>query len=247
MKVISVINRKGGVGKTSISINLGSELMRMGNQVLMVDLDPSCDLTSFFPRTPSQSHTISSLLTESREEPEACVFRVTKELYMIPGSPKLASMNYKYSEWKLAKLLEKKYFQDFDYVIIDHPPSISESALMGLLASHLVLIVVEPEAFAMKNLRNMKNEIQKINETFQTNLQIGGILVNKVDFRRKLTYTNLSMLKGTHPELLSSFISVNTAFPYAAENKKTLADLPLYPKVRSQIRKAIREMKGRGM
>ena len=247
MKVISVISRKGGVGKTSISIHLACELARKGEKVLLIDLDPSCDLSCFFAWRNAFPFDIFDILSGECQELQEAIVGIADNLALLPGSEELASFDRKHSEKALARLCRKKEIRYFDYVIIDHPPSISETALMGLVASQFVLIVAEPERFAMDNLQDMKEEIKKTNEVFHTDIQIAGILINKVDLRRNLTSTNLKKLGREHQEVLENYISVNTCFPYAAENGITLAELPHYPKVRTQLKKAIQELQGRGV
>jgi len=186
MKIISIANRKGGVGKTVISGNIAYELSRMGYLVLMVDIDSQCDLSKIYRPDGYGGNDIFHLLRQQCRVDDACV-EVSDNLYLIPGSRDIVHFDFSGTEGILLHYLKQEYLKYVDFVIIDHPPALSESALAGFVASDEVVIVSDAEEFSVANLGQLLDDLAHIKEAMKCNLHILGILVNKIDRRRKLT------------------------------------------------------------
>jgi len=186
MKIISIANCKGGVGKTVISGNIAYELSRMGYLVLMVDIDSQCDLSKIYRPDGYEGNDIFHLLRQQCRVDDACV-EVSDNLYLIPGSRDIVHFDFSGTEGILLHYLKQEYLKYVDFVIIDHPPALSESALAGFVASDEVVIVSDAEEFSVANLGQLLDDLAHIKEAMKCNLHILGILVNKIDRRRKLT------------------------------------------------------------
>lgn len=251
MKTISIVNKKGGVGKTSFSINFGYELWREKKCVLFLDLDPQCDLTDFFldqnEFDPQQKTILDILLNSENVDPMEALIEINENgLYIIPGSPGLAGFDLKYSEKSIKKFLAKDFLSEVDFVIIDFPPTLSESALAGLVASDEMLIMAEPESFSIKNLSAMKKELLDIKEKMNPALNLAGIITNKVDQRRWLTNRNVNEILNKNPEALQSYISIDSAFVRSAQKRIPLSCLNYYPRALSQLHDVMNELRKRG-
>jgi len=218
MKIISIANRKGGVGKTSITANLAYELKKRGLLVLLIDIDQQCDLTKVFLPEESKGSTnnIYTLLCGQSSIDEACV-EIEENLYMIPGSRDIVNFNFLKKANSLSKCLhDKRIADEVDIVLIDHPPSMSESALMGFVASDEVLIVTDTEHFSILNLGALIDDLVKIQHMNKNKFHILGIVANKVDMRRNLTKIMLAELhKGYGESVFKSWVSNDTAIPTA--------------------------------
>ena len=162
MKIISIANRKGGVGKTVLSANIAYELSRLGYLVIMVDLDPQSYLTKIYSSNAEASAgTIFDLLCK-RKSIEDCLMSVYDNLYLIPGSKELAYLNFSGIEGVIKEeIKDNPQLDEVDFVIMDHPPALNESTLAGLIASDEVLVVSDAEIFGMTNLDDLFRSIVK--------------------------------------------------------------------------------------
>jgi len=161
MKIISIANRKGGVGKTVISGNIAYELSKMEYVVLMMDLDSQCDLSKIYRPDGYEGNDIFHLFRQQCRLDDACV-EVGDNLYLIPGSRNIVHFDFRGSEGIiLLHYLKQECLKDVDFVIIDHPPALSESALAGFVASDEVVIVSE---FSVANLGQLLDDLAHIQE-----------------------------------------------------------------------------------
>lgn len=213
MKVISITNAKGGVGKTTVTVNLAYELRQRGHFVLLIDLDDQCDLTKIYRPTDTTSPDILQVLQGQNHILDACI-EADENLYLIPGSKNLSHFSFTQNEQLLREHLSDEYLRNFDFVLIDHPPTLNEATLTGYIASDEIIIVTDPEAFSVKNLGQMLDNLFHIQATMNPELRILGILVNKVDMRRSLTKTMLTDLEVAFGDsLFKTWISNDTAIP----------------------------------
>ena len=225
MITISIANCKGGVGKTIVAANLAWELARLGYLTLMVDLDPQCDLSKVYRRESQDGPNIFRLLRGECAVEEACL-EVADNLYLVAGSRDTIHFDDKNGEKVLANCLKDETLAEVDFVIIDHPPTLSEYTLAGFVASDAVLIVTDTESFSMRNLGHLFENLLGIKATMHPTLSILGIVANKVDQRRKLTGIMLQELERTFGEcVFSSRISYDTAIPISIRRGQPLRRL----------------------
>lgn len=149
MITISVLNKKGGVGKSVVALNLAYELQRKGNRLLFIDLDPQADATKilqahFQPKKSTSPAGIYDVMIGNVKATQV-IREISKHLHFIPGILDLIHFDLKHSSKKLADTLtNKKIKKAYDFVIIDHPPSLNEIALAGIIASNNLIFVTEP-------------------------------------------------------------------------------------------------------
>ena len=194
MNIISVANQKGGVGKTTTTLNLGTALALKGYSVLLIDLDPQANLSSYLGFEGDDKPTISNLmLTISQNgkitaEGLASCIRVSEEnkVKYIPSDLNLASaeaalMNALSRETVLKRILKPEYLTDTDYVIIDCLPSLGTLLINALTASDKVLIPVQAQKFAYDGLKSLMSICEQIKETINKDLEVMGILPTMID------------------------------------------------------------------
>lgn len=195
--VITIANRKGGVGKTTTTLNLAYSLKELGKKVLVIDLDPQANLTRCFDVENTENiKTIGHLLMTEMEEESYLVEDYTKsydEIDIIPSSIYLSAVETQMrvetgSERILFEIVNqiKEYY---DYVLIDTSPSLNILTINALCASDSVLITADTQLFAIVGISELLKTIQKIKKRVNASLTIKGILLTMCDNR-----TNLSKL-----------------------------------------------------
>ena len=243
MKIISLANSKGGVGKTTVSVNLAYELARQGLLVLLIDLDPQCDLSKIYYREkqPAGKNLLTVLQGQCSVE-EAC-FSVRDNLYIIPGSSDMKHFQWKASENLLSKILQSDELKEVDVVILDNPPATSELTLLGYTAAKDVLVVTDPEAFGLANISDFLSDIEGIKDSLNPNLNVLGILVNRVDLRRNLTKQILKALRSTWGgSMFNTTLSNDTAIPSALMQGKAVREIGRSTRINTQIKNLVKEI-----
>lgn len=196
-EVITIANRKGGVGKTTTTLNLAYSLKELGKKVLVIDLDPQANLTRCFDVENTENiKNIGHLLITEMEEESYLVEDYTKsydEIDIIPSSIYLSAVETQMrvetgSEWILFEIVNqiKEYYE---YVLIDTSPSLNILTINALCASDSVLITADTQLFAIVGISELLKTIQKIKKRVNASLTIKGILLTMCDNR-----TNLSKL-----------------------------------------------------
>ena len=196
-EVITIANRKGGVGKTTTTLNLAYSLKELGKKVLVIDLDPQANLTRCFDVENTENiKNIGHLLITEMEEESYLVEDYTKsydEIDIIPSSIYLSAVETQMrvetgSERILFEIVNqiKEYYE---YVLIDTSPSLNILTINALCASDSVLITADTQLFAIVGISELLKTIQKIKKRVNASLTIKGILLTMCDNR-----TNLSKL-----------------------------------------------------
>lgn len=191
-KIIAITNQKGGVGKTTTAINLSTSLALRGKKVLLVDTDPQGNATSGLGIDKSKNNkNVYSVLIEGADIKECIIPSGIKKLSVLPSSIELAGaeielVNVMAREFVLKTALEEVK-DNFDYIIIDCPPSLGLITLNSLSASNSVLIPIQCEFYALEGLGQLTNTINLIKKKLNTDLEIEGILLTMYESRRKLS------------------------------------------------------------
>lgn len=187
MKTIAVINQKGGVGKTTLTANLGAALAVMGKKILLIDLDPQANLTYSFGLTPTQSISEVILGKKTLEE----ILLNAEYVSIAPSARSLADTE----DWLVSRISREGFLktilasfqQPFDYCLIDCPPSLSSLTLNALNAASEVLIPLQMEVFSMEGLNQVLDTIHEVKRILNPELEIMGIIPSMFDARRRLS------------------------------------------------------------
>lgn len=191
VRVISVANQKGGVGKTTTTVNLGASLADLGKKVLLIDTDAQGNATSGLGiKKPDVTKDIYDILVNETPLDETILDTSHPHLHLIPATLQLAgaeieltSMMARESRLKLA-LEEVK--ERYDYILIDCPPSLGHLTINAFTASDAILIPVQSEYYALEGLSQLINTIRLVQKHFNPNLEIEGVLLTMYDARTNL-------------------------------------------------------------
>lgn len=189
-KIFCVANQKGGVGKTTTTVNLAAGLARIGQRVLMVDLDPQGNATMGSGVDKRQlAHSVYDVLLESadiaqaRVRSQACGFDVLGANRELAGA-EVELVDLERREARLREALDR-VAADYDFILIDCPPSLSMLTLNGLCSAHGVIVPMQCEYFALEGLTDLVNTIKQVHANLNRKLQIIGLL--RVMFDPRIT------------------------------------------------------------
>jgi chromosome partitioning protein len=190
-RIVAVANQKGGVGKTTTSVNLGACLATLGKQVLLIDIDPQGNTTSGIGIDKADVQAcIYDILINDLAAAEVILPTEVENLKIIPATIQLAGAEIELvsaisREVRLRKALQS-IRDKFDYVIIDCPPSLGLLTVNALTASDSVLIPIQCEYYALEGLSQLLNTIRLVQKHLNTSLEIEGVLLTMLDARTNL-------------------------------------------------------------
>jgi len=191
-RVLAVVNQKGGVGKTTSAVNLAALLADMGKKVLLVDIDPQGNATSGLGiDRQSIVRCVYDVLVDGYPSEKAFVDTPVDGLYVLPATIDLVGAEIELvskvkRERRLSGELEK-IDADFDYILIDCPPSLGLLTLNALTASDGVLIPVQCEYYALEGLGQLINTVELVKRNLNPNLTVFGTLLTMLDQRTNLS------------------------------------------------------------
>ena len=197
MQIISIINQKGGVGKTTTVINLASALSQQGKKILVIDLDPQGNATTGLglSNTEQSDQTIYGILNGTMSISNVIKKTKFKDLDLISSNVDLSGLEVETAgDNDRAFILKTKltaYINDsgrlYDYVLIDCPPSLSLLTVMALVSSNSLLVPLQTEFFALEGLTQLMKTIERVKVNLNPELKIRGILLTMYDKRNKLS------------------------------------------------------------
>jgi chromosome partitioning protein len=223
-KIIAIANQKGGVGKTTTTINLGAYLADSKKRVLVVDLDPQGNTSSGLGITADKlSGDLYDVLMNGVAAEAVARETDVKNLHVLPASTVLAAAEVEMvavpqREYKLKQAIENL---DYDYVLIDCPPSLGILTVNGLVAAHELIIPVQAEFYALEGLGHLVQTVQRVRRGLNPNLGLMGVLVTMHNGRTSLS-------TQVHEEVKRHF--PDTTFDTIIPRNVRLAEAPSFGK-----------------
>ncbi|HMR42368.1 MAG TPA: ParA family protein [Saprospiraceae bacterium] len=221
--VLSLLNHKGGVGKTTSAINIGAGLVELGKKVMLIDLDPQANLTLSLG-IPRQKYSIYEAL---RGESELVPYQVKEGLDVVISTLDLSGaemelINEAGREFILRELLHP-VMEEYDFIIIDCPPSLGLLTLNALTSSRYVIIPLQTQFLALQGLAKIKQVIDKVKFRLNKNLEIGGVIPTMYDNRKILNRDVVDTIKKFFGEkVFNTYIRDNVALAEAPAQRKDI-------------------------
>jgi chromosome partitioning protein len=233
-KTIAIVNQKGGVGKTTTVINLASGLSLLGQKILIIDLDPQGNSTSGLGIDKSQlDNSIYNILLREipiKETLKKIDLTNNKKISVCPSVSDLSGAdielyNLEDREWILKQAISNGNLDDYDYILIDCPPSLSLLTINAFTAADSLLIPVQCEFFAMEGLAQLNKTIELIMSRLNPSLEIEGLLLTMYDSRNNICKTVATEIKNFFKEkVLKTFIPKNVKLAEAPSFGKCIFD-----------------------
>lgn len=233
-RIITICNAKGGVGKSTTVQNLGVFLAALGKRVLLVDVDPQANMTSGIGVNPRKlEKSIYHTLIGNTLAEEIIKKTPIGSLDLLPSSSALAGatielVDIKNREYKLKEVLEPVR-KNYDFIVVDSPPSLGLLTLNALTASQKIIIPVQCEYYALEGLADLLGTIQLINANLKTKIAIMGALLTMYDRKSKLHQAVAKEIKRKFPGyVFNAVVPRNTSLAEAPSFGKTILQYDPY-------------------
>ncbi|NLC02817.1 MAG: ParA family protein [Tissierellia bacterium] len=235
-KIISIFNQKGGVGKTTTSINLSAGLGKLGKNILLIDLDPQGNSTSGLGLEKSEvEYLIYDVLAMNHPIEKAILPTSAENLKIIPSNSQLAGLEIELAReenWE-ERLKEKLVLikDDYDYIFIDCPPSLGILSVISLIASDSVIIPVQCEYFALEGVSQLFETIELVKKGYNPDLKIEGVVLSMFDGRTNLSIQVVEEVKKFfRGKVYTSIIPRNVRLAEAPSHGLSIMDYDLKSK-----------------
>lgn len=244
--VISIANQKGGVGKTTTSINLGAYLAKLGQRVLIVDLDPQGNSSSGLAIAKNQlPATAYNVLVDNVAAKDAIQKTSQKNMDVLPANSVLAAAELELSampqrEFQLRKALGGL---EYDYILIDCPPSLGLLTLNGLVAATHLLIPVQSEYYALEGLGQLLSTVKRVRQGLNPQLVLLGVVITMHSSRTSLAAQVQGELKHHFPDtLFDTIIPRNIRLAEAPSHGKPINQYDRFSKGAQSYKKLAKEV-----
>lgn len=227
-KVVAITNQKGGVGKTTTTFNLGVALAKQGKRVLVVDVDPQSNLTTYagWYNEDELKYTLSDLMEQSMNDEEIkikdSILHHKENIDLIPSSLNLSAL-----ENALAYAMSREYTlrnclsvvkDEYDYILLDCQPSLGMLTINALASADSVIIPVQCEYFALRGMTDLFKIINKVRRQINPTLKIDGALLTLVDKRTNLSKEIQNQIKDNYGSILKLY---DTHIPRAVKTAES--------------------------
>ncbi len=204
-RVIAVANQKGGVGKTTTAVNLSASLAKRNKKILLVDIDPQGNATSGLGiDNQGVDKSVYDILINSAPAKDVIIPTDYKNLFLCPSNTELSG-----AEVELVSMMGREYLlksamdevrEDFDYIILDCPPSLGLVTLNAFTACDSVLVPIQCEYYALEGLSQLTSTIKRVKQVLNRGIEIEGILLTMFDARTNLAIQVVDEVKKHFPE-----------------------------------------------
>ncbi len=235
--VLAIINQKGGVGKTTTTVNLGAALAEKGHKVLLFDIDAQSNMTTHLGVGIQEGDLQEGIedieipssydVLKGNKKVEDCIIHRSKNLDVIPSSLFLSAADLELGGIVGRELLLKRALESvkekYDYIIIDCPPALGLLSLNALAAANKVIIPVQSEYLALHGVRQLLDTIDQVKSIYNPTLTVGGVLICLHDNRRKLARAVADTIRSYFGDLVfNTIIKTNVALAEAPSNGQTI-------------------------
>jgi chromosome partitioning protein len=200
MRIIALMNQKGGVGKTTTTVNLGAALAERGRKVCLIDLDPQAHLTINYGVEPSpEINSLYQMLVEEKSFLE-CVHKIDENIALVPSSIDLAAAEIELVSVLGRESLLKKRLEaaqhDFEYILLDCPPSLGLLTITALAIASEVVIPMQPHFLALQGVGKLLETVALVSKRMNPKLKVSGIVLTMFDAQTKLSNEVVNDLNG---------------------------------------------------
>jgi chromosome partitioning protein len=204
MRTIAVMNQKGGVGKTTTTVNLGAALAELGKRVCLVDLDPQAHLTINYGVEPAGDHlSLYEVLVEEKPLLDA-MKKISEQISLVPSSIDLAAAEIQLVSVLGRETLLKRQMEDareaggleFDFMLLDCPPSLGLLTLNALAVAEEVIVPMQPQFLPLQGMAKLLETVQLVNKRMNPALKVSGVVLTMFDSQTKLSNEVVAELSG---------------------------------------------------
>ena len=228
--VLAIVNQKGGVGKTTTSVNVAGYLAKAGKPVVVIDMDPQANATAGLGmKVEAGQPTVYEVLLGLAEPHEALRSSNQENLNVIPATPDLVGaaielMDQPHREYRLRRAV-KPLLEHYEFVLLDCPPSLGLLTVNALAAAHKVLIPVQCEFYALEGLHQLLNTVEMVKEHLNPQIQVLGAVLTMYDRRTQLSRKIVKDVRRNFPgHVFDSVIPRNTELAEAPSTGKTILE-----------------------